>query len=596
MNHIWEVISNKMSKLSMFLKITILFEAVMIISILFVASFITTNFSSIVKEKEIALGDTKVEKIAGFVQGKYERIYSLSNYMHSGKITEILASVVRDYDQGYKIENINYTKVFFAGVNSADGDISDVILISKNGLVYTRTAEGYSEVKPSFDFVETPMVQTLLKSDEDIQTIYMDPTMYTLKKREPVISFIGKIFDSKLFPKRELVGIYIMNVPLSKVKESFLLEDGNSKGEITLINKQEQVLFSTNSVLQGKAFPFRKIENNKSISVNTKGIGTSGMKVIYILPNQVLLEEINVMKGKIFLVLVIAILITLLWSLFVFQLFNKRVKVLIKSMRKVQKGDFSLHIPVNSQDEIGILSQSFNEMCEKLNHYISQVYTAEIKRKNAELNALQTQIDPHFLYNTLESVKAKALEENDEITAEMISLLGNLFRWSSKTNDKIILLDDEIDYISTYLELQCYRFNELLDVDIQIPEELLDLGIPKLILQPIVENVMKHALVCGEKPGLVGIIGKHKQNNLEITIYDNGKGMSENQLKQVRDKLDRDVSQDDFESIGIQNVHHRLRLLFGEPYGLQIESSEGRGTAVKVVIPALSKEEMSKIV
>ena len=111
------------------------------------------------------------------------------------------------------------------------------------------------------------------------------------------------------------------------------------------------------------------------------------------------------------------------------------------------------------------------------------------------------QINPHFLYNTLESIKAKAIEEGDEVTPEMIVLLGKLFRWSMKTNEKIVILEEEIEYVRTYLELQSYRFNKKLDIDIQIPEEYLDFGVPKLILQPLVENVIKHALVLTGKKG-----------------------------------------------------------------------------------------------
>lgn len=110
-------------------------------------------------------------------------------------------------------------------------------------------------------------------------------------------------------------------------------------------------------------------------------------------------------------------------------------------------------------------------MCERLNSYISEVYAAEIQRKNAELNALQTQIDPHFLYNTLDSIRAKALAAQDEDTGEMIVLLGKLLRWSSGTTDKFITLEDELEYIDTYLRLQKYRYEERLEVNIQIPDD-----------------------------------------------------------------------------------------------------------------------------
>jgi len=586
----------KLSSFSIFLKITVLFEAVLIISLIFIALFVTAQFSGTLKEKEIALGDTKIEKLSNYMLEKYNRIYSLSNYMNGGEIAEIFRKINNDETEAYSYKNINYINVFFSGVESSDHAIIDVILVSASGHVFSRTSKASYDVKPSHSFMQEKRIIDFIASEEDMEIFYDNPSGYSVKERKPVVSFVGKIYDASLYPRKQVVGIYIMNVPIEEIDKGVESKQGNSKGELSLISADDQVLYS--NVEESLGNQFNEPEDKKHMDIYRKSqkIGTSGMYIEYQLSNDILFYEINQIRNDIAKVLGVSIGITLLFSYMIYYIFNQKVKVLLDSMQKVEKGDFQLRVPFNSQDEIGLLSRSFNEMCEKLNDYIAQVYRAEIQRKNAEINALQMQIDPHFLYNTLESIKAKAIEEGDEITPEMIALLGKLFRWSTKTKEKIVILEEELEYVRTYLELQSYRFKEKLDIDIQITEEYLDYGVPKLILQPLVENVIKHAFVLTNQKGIVGITAKLKDKNLEITIFDNGQGMSIEHLMNIRKKLESTTTQDEFDSIGIQNVHQRLQLLFGQEYGIRIESILNYGTAVKVTAPAMSKEEMSAIV
>lgn len=588
-------LADRYKNLSIFLKITIIFEFILITTLVFVALFVTDRFTGILKEKEIALGETKVEKLADFMQEEYNRIYSLGIYIHNGNISQILSKVSADKAEAYDYNNISDIQIFFSGISYADANISDMILVSLQGNVYSYTRNSSFDVKPSYDFSNRYKIKTFLKSDDSTMIFYDDPSDYSLKKKETVVSFVGKIYDATLYPKKKMVGIYIMNLPLVNIDTILDMAAGDSKGELLLINEQEEVIYCNERSKCNKIYDESAV-NARDVYRSTKNVGTSGLRIEYVLSEKILFSEISSIRNQMILILVFSIFITLIFSSVIYYVFNKKVKVLLSSMEKVQQGDFRMKIPIESQDEIGILSESFNKMCEKLNTYIKQVYVSEIQRKNAEINALQTQIDPHFLYNTLESIKAKALEQNAEDTAEMIAILGHLFRWSSRTKEKIVYLDQEIEYIKNYLVLQSYRYNQQLEINIDIEERYMSYAVPKLILQPIVENVIKHALDNLDRDKLVGISARKKDNNLELTIFDNGKGMSEEKLHEICDKLQTNESQDEFESIGIQNVNQRLLLLFGDEYGLQIRSIENMGTAVKVCIPVMSKEEMSSLV
>lgn len=573
-----------------FFKIFLFFELLMIVAIVVTSSYIIKRFSGKMLEKEITIGDMNLEKLADFGRDKYNRIYSLYNYIHSGEVSRIIVDSVKSPENAYDINNIQKVNAFFSGVLSADSDISDVILVSKSNVVFTRTEDGYSDIRPSFDFFSYEKVKNFIDSEESLKIIYDVPSSYTLKEREPVVSFLGKIYDPGLFPKKNLAGFFIMNVPLKKISQKDFVSEVSGEGELMLLNKEGQILFSSLDEKQC-GNQFKENSNQNEFYINIKDVGTSGMKALYTLPNHALLNEVIQINQKIYKVMVIAILLTICMYLIIYRIINKRVQILIESMEQLQKGRFDLKIPVKSEDEIGIISKAFNEMCEKLNVYVAQVYAAEIQRKNAELNALQTQIDPHFLYNTLDSIRTKALTENAEDTAEMIVLLGDLFRWNSRTKDKFILLEMELEYIETYLKLQKYRYDDQLEVEFKVEDECLDDFVPKLILQPLVENVIKHAFVKRTGKGIIGIRVKEKENiRLEITVFDNGIGIKEDKLYEMNEQLRQPTGQDEFNSIGLQNVQARIRLLYGDQYGVQVNSIDGMGTAVKVILPVLKEK------
>lgn len=574
-----------------FFKILIIFEVILIVTIVAASSYIIKRFSVKMLEKEKIMGDMNLEKLVDFGRDKYNRIYSLYNYIHSGEIAQIIVESVKNPQNAYDISNINKVNAFFAGVISADSDISDVILVSESDVVFTHSGDGYSNIKPSFDFFSYSEVDDFLNSEESMKIIYDDPSSYTLKERESVISFMGKIYDPGLFPKKELVGIFIMNVPLKKISQQDFASRVSVEGELLLLNEEGQILFSSLDKQCGEIYEENTDEDDYYLRV--KEVGTSGMKAVYTLPNYALLDEIHQINKQIYTVMSVAILLTIIIYLIIYRIFNKQVRVLIESMEQLQKGRFDLKIPVKSEDEIGIISHAFNEMCEKLNIYVEQVYAAEIQRKNAELNALQTQIDPHFLYNTLDSIRTKALTEHAGDTADMIVLLGDLFRWNSRTKEKFILLEVELEYIETYLKLQKYRYDDQMEVDIHVEDACLDDIVPKLILQPLIENVIKHAFVERTGKGIIGITVKEKQNTrLEITVFDNGIGIKEEKLHEMNEQLNQQINQDDFNSIGLQNVQARIRLLYGDSYGLKINSIDGMGTAVKLTLPVLKEKDV----
>ncbi|MDY3919664.1 MAG: sensor histidine kinase [Candidatus Limivivens sp.] len=577
----------KLKNISIFYKIVILYTIFIFIAVACSTGYLVRDSMTALEEKEIALGKTQLDKVTDYLQTKYNMVYDLSNHIHSSELYRILSTINQDSEKSRDYSNISNINAFFQGVCSADADISDIILVTMQNSVFSYSAEGYAEIRPSYPFVEYELLKKLEECGADMYISRENPSVYTLKEREDVITFAGKIFDSSKFPKRIQVAWYLINVPVEKLDILFQENATSNQGDIQVVNRYGELLY-TSSDNAG--------EKGKEACHSEREAGTSGMKVSYSLGEEVLKKSVRIMdRQAVAIVLLICILAVFLGVLISSQ-FHRRMKALVEAMQRVERGQLDTEVLVASEDEIGQISASFNEMCKKLQNYIDQVYSAEIQRKNAQLNALQAQIDPHFLYNTLESIKSQALKSGDHEAANMVCLLGNLFRWSSNFQEKIVYLEDELDYVRSYLELMNYRFANQLDIDVSIEERYLDYGIPKLILQPIIENTIRHGFSGTGEKKIVGIVVKQKQEKLEITVFDNGKGISKEKLRKIQEGLEEHPLNETGAGVGIRNVHQRIRLMFGSSWGLMIRSIENMGTAIKIVLPAMDKKEMEQFV
>ena len=230
-------------------------------------------------------------------------------------------------------------------------------------------------------------------------------------------------------------------------------------------------------------------------------------------------------------------------------------------------------------------------MSRKLEEYIDTIYVKDIKMKKAELRALQIQINPHFMFNTLESIRAMAISGDDPKTAQMLTILGNMFRWNLRHPD-IVLIEDELQYVDYYMQLQELRFGERLEYEELLDLEQKELRVPKLTLQPIIENCINHAFNQEMEVCRIRIHGKSQaEKGVCILIEDNGIGMDAATRELLQQKIETDSEEENLYHIGIKNVNERMKLLLGSSSGLRISSSSMRGTCVALYLPAGRQEE-----
>jgi two-component system sensor histidine kinase YesM len=258
---------------------------------------------------------------------------------------------------------------------------------------------------------------------------------------------------------------------------------------------------------------------------------------------------------------------------------------LTRKIDRVGSGNFDVQVEVRGNDEVAALSRKFNSMVIQIKELVNEEYKAKLSEKNARVKALEAQLNPHFLYNSLQAIASKAVLNGMKDVGRMIEALAHTFRYCVKGGN-IVTISEEIQHIRNYLAIHKIRFEDRLSVEISIQEDIEDLLIPKLSIQTIVENSVKYALEQATESILIRISTYSEEEKCIIEISDNGPGMAPELLDAVRESL-RDTNWLDSanDSIGLKNLNSRLKLMFGEDAGLIIESGANKGTNVKLILP-----------
>ena len=420
-----------------------------------------------------------------------------------------------------------------------------------------------------------------------------------------VISYCIYLFDQNAIRFNKPLGYIVVNVRANHFKEAYRTPDGLN-GVLYVVESGGMILFDSSGKDAGKPFDGSafgigdpaEAETNGDYIINVQTSDKTGYRFINIVSRDVIRSEAGSIRRSLYSILIACVALALVISFISARLFSRRINLLVGKMRNMDLGEFNVTTNVRAHDEIGYLEQSFNSMITRLDKHIQTAYVYQLESKNAELKALQAQINPHFLFNTLESIRINALENQDADTAKMIHLLGNLFRWNIQSGGLFVELRQEINNAGTFMELQKLRYADAFDFTTDVPPKLLSLGVPKLILQPLVENAIKHGQLGVSSGGIISItVREEPEGTLVIAVEDNGRGMDDETVRRIMEKLDQpETETDDHYSIGLSNVHQRIRILFGEPYGLKIESIPGTRTVISIQMPARRKEELEAYV
>lgn len=410
-----------------------------------------------------------------------------------------------------------------------------------------------------------PMLSYMKDVGGTLLEIYMSP--------EEIFGGLGRLEEFK----QGAVFVYDSDGQL--VYDSNHLPTGVFSQLSSQINKAEQI--SSNKVMKvGK----------QSFLTEVQTLENPNYRIIGVLPQSVVIQETIKARNTFVVCLIAALILMILISYIFSKKLMKKIKRLVNVMRTVQEGNLDTQVVIEGNDEIAELGKDFNLMLNRINELIGTVYKTEILQKDVLLKALENQVNPHFLYNTLETIKMMAEINREREISDALTSLGGMVRYNLTKDNRLVLITEEIEQIRSYCNLQNLMMNGRLELIYTIDGRIFSLKMLKLILQPIVENSILHGFRNFDGQCIIHISAEEYENNIRFTISDNGNGIEAGKLGALRERLDNNQENrlsPDENGIGLSNVNDRLKLTYGTSYGIEIDSETGSGTRIYIRIPVI---------
>jgi two-component system sensor histidine kinase YesM len=308
------------------------------------------------------------------------------------------------------------------------------------------------------------------------------------------------------------------------------------------------------------------------------------MSIYRFIPEQIIKKPLDKFYLWAWLFIFVAVVIIAIYAFSTYKFIHKPLLTLVKSFRRMENGDLDVNIQHESKDELGYLYGRFNQMVTNLGSLIDQVYKQKIMTQRAELKQLQSQINPHFLYNSFFILRTMAKIGDVERIGQFVTQLGEYFQFVTRNASDEVLLKQEIHHARMYTEIQELRFSRRIRVQFDaLPREIEQVSVPRLIVQPIIENAFEHSLEQMKRSGCIMIRFELEEAEIRIIVEDNGDSLTDETLERICDTLD--YGDEHAETTGLVNIHRRVKMTFGEAYGLRISRSELGGLKAIISIP-----------
>lgn len=523
---------------------------------------------------------------------------TLINITLDDKVIEILSESNQDRNQVTLQENRELQNKVMQ-TQLINNSINGLYLFDKNGVPY------YSGVSPSFsqdyDITTESWYKMMPEHRGVLMLPYGIPERYLIDKT-PVVSMVQQIQD---YNTGDVLATIIVDIREDMFEQITETKGTAEKYFVLIIDSNNNLVYSNSDnglmleylkhngdIIDSDYGSFWYDTGNDNIFAQYKeSTLTNWTTVCYADVDKITGISEQVKPLAIILATFIGIITALAFIIVTLKQFRV-LNILREGMSKIQEGDYNFIVPISSKDEIGVLASTFNDMTNRLNYLVNTVSRLELTNKQkqlelvqAELKTLQAQINPHFINNSLQMIAMMAELNDDTLTQQMATILGRLIQYSMRP-DQNVALEEELEHVNDYLQFQKICLQENLEVVIEAEDSTKSMLIPRLILQPLAENSIIHGLNGISNPKII-IKAEAKYNVLAISVMDNGRGISSDELEKLqKELLNYNVPQGKH-GIGIANINRRIHLLFpSKTFGLSIQSTEGVGTKVVLKVPA----------
>jgi two-component system sensor histidine kinase YesM len=540
----------------------------------------------VLKNKSFNYSQDIIKMIELRIENLCQDIDSLSlQLLYDNRIYEFLERgksgiALEDYSASSYAKNILRDAVL-----SREGIESICLVTTRNEYIFfdgDRSKKSISQKLP-FNYIKLEAQAALgstrwvlYKPDDKIEDIYAARVIYNRDSFEP----IGLI---AILIKKDFIESLYKDLSIESTNNISILSYDNEDIIYKLEDRKYLSLLKENEEKSKRGY---YIDNSNKMLISYVTLEKPKWKIVYHRPLKEIYSEIDDLRIKIFLFVI--------WSIVVLSIFTRLIAYdivnpinkLVKAMKVIEKEGSHNPVQINRSDEIGFLGKSFNRMSERIDYLVNIIYKEKLTRKEAELKALQAQINPHFLFNTLENINWMAQLNGVTEISDTVTALAKLMEASIGKGDKLIPISEELEYIDNYIAILKYRFLDRFVVEKNIAEESLHILIPRLLIQPLIENSISHGLEMIRRQGKITINTYVKEDEVIIEVLDNGIGMSDGELKELISSIDEKIDGSSTKSgIGLSNVNKRIKLFYGEQYGVRVESSLNEYTKVTVRIP-----------
>ena len=556
-----------------------------------------TKMSQIIESNILDSTKQAFDQSIDFLTYKIYRIFDISNSL---AIDENITNILRNDPDSYLLSNqigdLAYLRLFLSAYEN-DSDVSNISLYVNNNFIYSNdnkhifsmdslnnskainiinttnsrfvwvTSNYFNNYNKSLDYIS--LFKTVKNPDNFAEDIGYLKLNFNKTLIEDIITKINSLPNTIS---------YIIN------SEGIIICSSENTDDIKFLTDLDKIqsYSTTNSFITTS-------HNSKKLYIKSSSIDKTDWYLVTILPESSVIAKINSQRIYLFLILIVCGGTSIALAFYFVNSINKRLSKVISGMRCVQSGDFNHFIENDGNDELGELIDSYNYMIGKMSILIEEQYKLGKSVKNAELKALQSQINPHFLYNTLDMINWMSYKKMNKEISVAVNTLAKFYKLSLNKGKDLVSIKDELQHSNLYVNIQNMRYNNRISLRINVDEQIYNYLIPKITLQPILENAINHGILGkGEGNGLISILGYSTNSDIVLIIADDGIGIKEDKLNLL---LSNNLSSVIGSGYGLKNINKTIKLLYGENYGLSFESNYGYGTKVKITIPKIEKTD-----
>ncbi|WP_243252608.1 cache domain-containing sensor histidine kinase [Anaeromassilibacillus sp. 1001302B_160321_C8] len=533
-----------------------------------------------------------IHQVSNSMDVYVETIEKMVNYIQLELQDTPFFTMETEGASGWESET-DYIRSVLENVANSHREVAGIFIATKEDL-YVST--GMSRISRD-PFQNERWYREASENPEEIQLISVVTGRNIVTNRSYSIDDVFSLAKAVQDPETgEVLGVILLDIRHDIIQSSINGVTIGEKGFVFVMDQEDNIVYTPVNGIVYRVNP-KWVKAMEPMSVQIQGGSYqirselspyTGWRTVGVFSMDEVMSSVNTIVYILFTCVIISLVLVVIVSFKFSRTLTNPIFKLKRLMKQAESGDLTVRFNFQHNDEIGELGQSFNHMIARIDQLIQMVYVEQENKRTAEMKSLQEQIKPHFLYNTLDTISWMARDYDAEDIVRLVDALTNMFRIGLSHGKDIITVKEEITHVSNYLYIQKIRYKDKLNYVIHVDESLYAIEVPKLILQPLVENAIYHG-VKAKRGGTITITGVPEGENLVFTVQDNGAGMPQEKVEELNRRMSERSVLDEKKSFGLFYIRERIQLCYGTGYGVHVESALGEGTRVTITLPLYQK-------